>query len=228
MAKSYFTPRTLAFLKAISKNNTREWFDVNKPVYETLVREPALAFITDMASDLAMISPHFLALPRKVGGSLMRVHRDVRFSKNKLPYKTNIGIQFRHEQGKDVHAPGYYLHIEPHECFVGVGIWHPEAPVLGKIRDAIVEKPAQWHSAIDGKTFKRHFELSGESLKRPPKGYAKDHPCIEDLKRKDFIAIAPLDPADISTPRFKKQVLDRFVAAEAYMQFLCKALQLRY
>jgi uncharacterized protein (TIGR02453 family) len=228
MVNRYFTADSLSFLSKLARNNNRDWFEKHKADYETMIRTPALQFITDMADDLPLISPHFLAVPKKMGGSLMRVYRDVRFGKDKRPYKTNIGIQFRHEQGKDVHAPGFYVHIELNDCFVGVGIWRPDAPTLGKIRDAIVEQPAKWKNAISSKSFSKQYVPSGESLTRPPKGYAKDHPLIEDIKRKDFIAIATLDDNEVLSPRFKKQVLDRFRAADKYMHFLCNALTLRY
>jgi len=130
----YFSKATFSFLGELSRNNNREWFHDNKQRYEEAVRGPALAFIEDIAPELQLIAPRFLAVPKKVGGSLMRVHRDIRFGKDKTPYKTNIGIQFRHEAGKDVHAPGYYLHIAPQECFFGAGIWRPDSTALGQIR----------------------------------------------------------------------------------------------
>ena len=228
MADTYFTAQSITFLRTLAKNNNRDWFQQNRSLYEEHIRQPALRFIADMAEQLPRLSPHFLAQPRKVGGSLMRIHRDVRFGKDKRPYKTNIGIQFRHEQGKDVHAPGFYVHIEPDECFVGVGIWRPDSTALGKIRDRICERGQQWQSSIQQKTFKKHFQLSGESLKRPPRGYDKDHPLIEDLKRKDFIAIAELNANDPTSTQFKKLVMDRFLAADTYMQYLCRALELPY
>ena len=228
MTNPYFTTQGMSFLQQLKQNNNRDWFQQNKANYEELVRTPALNFIDEMANDLAFISPHFLALPKKVGGSLMRVYRDVRFAKDKSPYKTNIGIQFRHEMGKDVHAPGFYVHVEPGECFIGVGIWRPDSNALGKIRDAIIERDTYWLSAIQDKNFKKHFELSGESLKRPPRGYDKDHPLIEDIKRKDFIAISHIDDKNALANTFKQQVVKRFTEAEPYMQFLCQALMLRY
>ncbi len=112
MRERYFTPNTFGFLSELAASNSRDWFLENRQRYEETVRFPALSFISDIAADLVMISPHFLAFPRKVGGSLMRAHLDVRFSRDKTPYKTNIGIQFCHEMGRDVHAPGFYLHIE--------------------------------------------------------------------------------------------------------------------
>jgi len=228
MANRYFGQPTFTFLRKLAKNNNRDWFLEHKDEYEATIRTPALEFITDMADDLAMISPYFLALAKKVGGSLMRVHRDVRFGKDKRPYKTNIGIQFRHEQGKDVHAPGFYLHIEDGKCFVGVGIWRPDATALAKIRDRICEQGKKWTAALDEKPFKRQFELTGDSLVRPPRGYDKEHPLIESLKRKDFIAISPLSNENLLNARIKKMVIDRFRVSDSYMQFLCKALELRY
>ena len=228
MPETYFTVQGLSFLNELEENNSRDWFHENKARYEELIRTPALNFIEDMESDLAHLSPHFLAIAKKVGGSLMRVHRDVRFSKDKSPYKTNIGIQFRHEMGKDVHAPGFYLHVEPGDCFVGVGIWRPDASALGKIRDAIVERDKHWLNAINVKEFKKNYELSGESLKTQPRGYDKTHPLINDLKRKDFIAISHVEDKKVLSKNFKQHVLKRFTEAEPYMQFLCKALTLKY
>lgn len=228
MPNPYFTSQGMNFLSQVAKNNNRDWFHENKSDYESLVRTPALNFIDDMADDLAHLSPHFLAVAKKVGGSLMRVHRDVRFSNDKSPYKTNIGIQFRHEMGKDVHAPGFYLHVEPGDCFIGVGIWRPDSTALGKIRDAIIEHDKYWLVAINDKKFKKNFILSGESLKTAPRGYDKEHPLIEDLRRKDFIAISHVDDKTVLSKNFKQFVAKRFSEAELYVEFLCKALMLRY
>ena len=228
MPTQYFTKDTMSFLRKLANNNNRDWFNDHKTDYESAVRIPALQFIEDIAGELAIISPHFLALPKKVGGSLMRVHRDTRFGKDKRPYKTNIGIQFRHEAGKDVHAPGFYIHIEPGECFLGVGIWRPDSTALGKIRQHLDEKGEQWIAVIKNKKFSSHYELSGESLSRPPRGYDKTHPLLEDLKRKDFIAITPLEDDKVLSSPFLKTVLNRFNAGDEYMRFLCNALNLRY
>jgi len=225
---NYFTQKSFDFLSALSSNNNREWFNDHKQLYEDAVRSPALAFIADMSDELIMISPHFLAVRRKVGGSLMRIYRDVRFSKDKRPYKTNIGIQFRHELGKDVHAPGFYLHVEPEGCFVGAGIWRPDSTALGKIRDAIVEKGDAWTKASCDKAFKKKFEISGESLVNAPRGYDKEHPLISDLKRKDFIAICKISDKSVKSARIMRQVVEGFQVAAPYMQFLCKALNLKY
>ena len=228
MQGSYFTPDTFSFLADLAKNNNRDWFYDNKQKYEDKVRTPALEFIADMSYDLSKISHHFLAVPKKSGGSLMRVNRDVRFGRDKTPYKTNVGIQFRHALGKDVHAPGFYVHLEPKECFVGVGIWRPDSTSLSKIRDAIVENGKLWSKSSEDKKFTKYFSFTGESLVNAPRGYAKDHPMLEDLKRKDFIALNPIDEEMACSSQFKAQVIKRFRSSEPFMKFLCKALALNY
>lgn len=221
-----FPDGTLPFLQALKANNNKAWFNDNKDRYEALVREPALAFIESVGPGLAEISPHFRAIPKKVGGSLMRVYRDTRFAKDKTPYKTNIGIQFRHELGKDVHAPGFYVHIEPEGCFVGAGIWHPESKVLNDIRTFIDDNPAAWKKAIQRGTFAKQFQLEGDSLKRPPRGFNADHPLIDDLKRKDFIAIKTIPSDSIHSKRFTASVLRDFQKTDPLMHYLCTALNI--
>ena len=228
MTNAYFAKETFDFLAALAAHNERAWFEAHRQEYEAAVRTPALRFIAAMAADLHRLAPHFRALPKNVGGSLMRIHRDIRFGRDKQPYKTNIGIQFRHETGKDVHAPGYYVHIEPGGCFVGVGLWRPDAAALGKIRDAIVENGAAWIEARDDKTFRSNFSLAGDALVNAPRGYARDHPLAEDLKRKDFIALAGLDDAEVMAKNFQRRVAGNFGQATPYMRFLCRALGLPY
>ena len=180
------------FFVELRAHNDREWFAENKERYETEVREPLIAFISAFAPRLAKISEHFVADPRPVGGSMFRIHRDVRFSKDKSPYKTHAALQFRHAAGKDVHAPGFYLHLEPDNVFMGAGLWRPDRDALAAIRTLIAEDPGRWKKAVGGKAFKEGFELHGESLKRPPKGVDSEHPLIDVLKRKDFIAVKQL------------------------------------
>jgi uncharacterized protein (TIGR02453 family) len=223
-----FTKATFNFLDELSVNNNRAWFEANKPRYEALVREPALDFIEAMDPVLATFAPNFRAEPRKMGGSLMRVFRDTRFSRDKTPYKTNIGIQFRHTLGKDIHAPGFYVHIATDECFFAVGCWHPESDALGKLRDHIVQKPEKWFSAKSDKKFVAQWELWGDSLTRPPRGYDASHPAIEDLKRKDFVAIAPLSIPETAGSGLVKLAGKRFAASVPFMRFLCEALEVPY
>jgi uncharacterized protein (TIGR02453 family) len=223
-----FKPESLAFLAELSRNNNREWFAENKQRYEEDVLDVALHFIQSMQDPLRKFAPHFTAIPKRMGGSLMRVYRDTRFSKNKTPYKTNVGIQFRHEQARDVHAPGFYLHIDPEEVFLGAGMWRPDPDALLALRKRIDAKQAEWLRARDDKTFRRHFSLGGTSLLRPPKGFAKDHPLIDDIRRKDFIAVKQLDLKDPLGSRFQQKVELAFASAAPFMTFLCKAVGVPY
>ena len=116
----------------LAENNRREWFQANKDRYETHVKDALLTFVSDFGERLAGISPHMVADPRPSGGSMFRIYRDVRFSKDKSPYKTNAGVHFRHEVGREVHGPGLYLHLQPGMIFAAAGIWRPNSATVGK------------------------------------------------------------------------------------------------
>lgn len=219
-----FTPKTLDFLTELAQNNNREWFNAHKADYELHVLEPALRFIEAMQAPLETISTHFVAAPKRVGGSLMRVYRDTRFSHNKTPYKTNIGIQFRHEKAKDVHAPGFYVHVEPERAFVGVGLWRPDATALRCIREFIRDNPALWGRVSRDQAFMESFLMRGDSLTRPPKGFNADLAYIEDIRRKDFIAVHDLDRLTPLHDDFSQLVTELFSIALPYMKTVCKAV----
>lgn len=222
-----FKTSTLKFLRELEKNNNREWFEANKHRYESDVREPALAYIEAMAPYLAKISGNFVASPKKAGGSLMRVYRDVRFSKDKTPYKTNIGIQFRHAAGKDVHAPGFYMHIEPSEVFIAAGIWRPDSATLNNMRLQMDENQAGWKKVSKAITAKG-FAFHGDSLKKPPRGYSADHPLLEDMKRKDFIAVQNLKGSMVSKADFVQQSAKMFAATKPLVKYICEANDLDF
>lgn len=219
-----FEKRSLRFLEELQTNNNREWFKANKSRYEEDVLDVALRFIISMQGPLGEIAPHFTAVPSRVGGSLMRVYRDTRFSKNKLPYKTNVGIQFRHEQAKDVHAPGYYVHISPDQVFLGAGMWRPHPDALRRVRERIATRPREWQRVTSDRKFGRSLTLGGESLTRPPRGFDKTHECIEDIKRKSFFVARELDVDDCLKPQFQRTVETTFRNAEPLMRFLCKSV----
>ena len=223
-----FNAGTIAFLRELKANNNRDWFSENKSRYEEQVLDVALNFIQSMHDPLLKFAPHFTAIPKRMGGSLMRVYRDTRFSKNKTPYKTNIGIQFRHEKAKDVHAPGFYVHIDPESVFLGAGMWRPAPEALLGIRERITHKQAEWLRVCAEPKFKKHFSLGGEKLTRPPRGFDKDHPLIDDIKRKDFIAVKNLTIEHALQPKFQQQVETAFKATTPYMRFLCKAVGVPY
>ncbi|MFK7768861.1 MAG: DUF2461 domain-containing protein [Mariniblastus sp.] len=221
-----FTPDTLKFFKQLSKNNNRDWFAENKPWYEEAVLNPALELVKEIEKPLKKVSPHFTAIPKKSGGSLMRIYRDIRFSKNKTPYKTNLGVHFRHEVGKNVHAPGFYFHIDKDEIFIGAGIWRPDSPTIKKIRALIDDDAKRWKRVTRAKVFRDEFELSGDTLKRPPRGYDEYHPQIADLKRKDFVGVTTLDTKELYSPKLIDALVSRFKKAMPFVRFLCDSIPL--
>jgi uncharacterized protein (TIGR02453 family) len=220
---SYFPAETFDFLRALAENNDRAWFAENKSRYEQRVREPILQFISDFAPRLAKISPHLVADPRPSGGSLFRIHRDTRFSRDKSPYKTHLGIHFFHEDGRKASAsvPGFYLHISPDECFAAGGIWHPDPAALTNIRDAIAAGSPQWKAIKRSK-----LPVEGGSLKRPPRGYAPEHPFIEDLKRTDFVTAVPLTPKELSNKSFISDFHAHCTRMSPLVKFVTQALRL--
>lgn len=206
MPDSHFTPALFGFLRELAANNDRGWFEANRERYRAEVRDPMLDFIADFAPHLAAISPQFVADPRPNGGSLFRIHRDVRFAKDKRPYKTNAGAHFRHVAARDAHAPGFYLHLEPGGVFAAGGVWHPDGPALARIRTAIAGDAEGWRRATSALV--PGAALGGESLKRPPRGFDADHPLIDDIRRKDFFAVVRLDEEDACAPGF----IERYAA----------------
>ncbi|GJM44428.1 MAG: TIGR02453 family protein [Gemmatimonadota bacterium] len=224
----HFSPRLFRFLKDLAANNDRAWFQENKPRYENDVKEPLLAFIAAFAGPLGRISPHFLADPRPTGGSMFRIYRDTRFAKDKTPYKTSASAQFRHAAGKNAHAPCYYLHLEPGSVFVGAGIWRPDTQGAAMIRDAILQDPAGWKKIVNAKKFRESVELQGDSLKRPPRGVDKEHPLLEDLKRKDFIAVQSFTEKDACSPDFLKRMAGVGKTTAPFVKFVTEAMGLEF
>ena len=223
-----FPKDTLRFLKDLEQNNNREWFATNKARYESSFLEPSLELVRQLEKPLAKAAPLLRVEAKKMGGSLMRIYKDTRFSNDKTPYKTNIGIQFRHTAGKDVHAPGIYFHIATDECFVGAGIWKPDSEPLKQIRDHIVANPTEYKKAISNKKFADLYSLFDDRLKSAPRGYAKDDPMIEELRRRSFIGGANLTAAQIQSTDLVDLIVERVRVARPLMQFLCEALEQPY
>ena len=223
---AHFTPALFEFLAELSMNNNREWFQSNKARYERDVRNPLLHFVADFGEKLREISPHMVADPRPSGGSMFRIYRDVRFSKDKSPYKTNAGAHFRHEVGREVHGPGFYLHLQPGMSFGGAGIWMPNSATLGKIRGAIVENPGRWERIVGDEDFRSRFTLEGDSLKRAPKGIAPAHPLIGYLKLKSFAAGTSFHEDDVVSPGFIDMYTNACRTAAPFSEFLTRAVGL--
>ena len=221
------TPDLFRFLEDLKANNDRTWFKSNQARFEETVREPLLAFISAFEEPLAAISPSMLAVAKKSGGSMFRIYRDTRFSKNKSPYKTWAAVQFRHEAGRDAHAPCYYLHLAPGDVFVGAGIWHPDGPALDAIRVSMNEYPKLWIKARDA-VLTAGWELEGDELKRIPRGYPAEHPLADDLRRKDFIAVRRLSEKEALEPDFLQRYTNFCREPLSLMKFLTDALGLPF
>ncbi len=238
---SPFAPAFFQFFRELRRNNRKEWFEANRDRYEEDVLEPSKAFVLAFRPHLRDISAHFRAEPRVRGGSLFRIHANLRFRPGGDPYKEHAGIQFRHAGGDDVHAPGFYLHLEPTRdaaeasgddepaslrggCFVGMGLWHPDRDTLTAIRQAIVDDPDGWTSVVRDDGFTGTFELGGESLVRGPVGFDHDHPLIDDIKRKDFIAAAPLSEDEVTGRGFVESFAERCRVGAPFVRWLCGAV----
>jgi uncharacterized protein (TIGR02453 family) len=223
MPKAYFTPELFTFLDQLRRNNRRPWFEKHRGEFEASARQPSLRFITDLRLRMREVSPWLVADPKPNGGSLFRIYRDIRFSKDKSPYKTHLGMNFWHAAASEtVHAPGLYLHLEPRSSFMAGGVWQPDPRSLARIRDAIASNPENWKKA------KRGLELGGDSLSRPPRGYAATHPAIADLKRRDFIASFEFSQAQVCSARFMEDFLKSARKMAPLLGFLSEAVKLRF
>ena len=223
---THFTPALFDFLADLVVNNRREWFQANRDRYERDVKDALLGFVSDFGERLPEISPHMIADPRPSGGSMFRIYRDMRFSKDKSPYQTNAGVHFRHEVGREVHGPGLYLHMEPGNVFAAAGIWRPDSATVGKIRGAIVDNPKQWEAIVNDGRFNSNYGLEGESLKRAPKGIDPAHPLIEHLKLKSFAAGTTFSQDDACSPDFIDMYVDSCQTAGPFMKCLCDSVGL--
>jgi uncharacterized protein (TIGR02453 family) len=217
---AFFRPELFDFLRQLKRHNNREWFARNKQRYEQAVRDRALLFIENFGPHLHRLSPHFVADPRPTRGSLFRIYRDTRFSPDKRPFKTHVGIRFSHASGKDAHAPVFYLHLEPENCFAAAGVWHPDNIALTKIRTAIVAEPERWAKA------RRKLELEGDSLVRPPRGFDPHHRFIYDIKRKDFVASVGLTEAQVCGTNFMRDFAAACRTLLPLVEFTTRALGL--
>ncbi len=218
----HFGPAFFRFLEELKANNDREWFTANKHRYEADVKEPMLRFIGRFGTPLRGISPRFTADPRPVGGSMFRIHRDTRFSNEKSPYKTAAAAHFPHQEArKDVHAPGFYLHLEPGNCLGGGGLWRPDGSALQKVRDRIVTRSGEWNAIRETK-----MAITGDALKRPPAGYDPSHPFVDDLKRKDFYTMTTFSESDVCAPDFMDRYTEACRAAAPLVRFLTTAVGL--
>ena len=226
---TYFSDASFKFLRGLARNNNKEWFAAHKAQYEEHVRQPFLCLLVDLQPDLAAVSPHFRADPRTVGGSLFRIYRDARFSNDKSPYKAWQGARLFHERRKQVPAPSFYLHLQPGECFVGGGLWHPEPDTQRRVRQFIFDNPGSWKAAAHAPKFRKRFEFEeSEVLTRPPRGFAADFEFIDDLKHKNFVFWRSLGDEVMTGPKLRQAVAADLAALGPFVDYLCAALDLEF
>ncbi len=214
---------TLKFLKDLQKNNNRPWFEAHRKQYE-LAKEDFLLLTEKLITGIGAFDKPIALLKAKE--CTFRINRDVRFSKNKSPYKNNIAGYFN-RNGKKGNGAGYYLHIEPGKSFAAGGIWMPEPKDLIKIRQEIDYSFDDWKKIISNQSFKKTFAegIKGEALVRPPKGYEEDNPAIQYLKQKSFIVSKPFTDTEVQSKTFVKEVANTFKAMKPMLDFLNAAVE---
>lgn len=226
--RALFNEDFFAFFRDLERHNERPWFHANKSRYQEAVQQPMLAFIDAMAAPLARITPHYRAIAKVQGGSLFRIYRDTRFSKDKTPYKTHAAAQFRHARGKDAHAPGFYAHFAVDGLVFGGGIWTPPSPALRAIREFMVDNPAAWRRLRSARAVQDRDGIQGTQLKRAPRGFDAEHEHVDDLRRKSFFLMGRAEPDLLLSPDLVPEVTKAFKAAAPLNHFICDALELPF
>ncbi|HRH59799.1 MAG TPA: DUF2461 domain-containing protein [Chitinophagaceae bacterium] len=217
---------TIKFLKDLKKNNSKEWFDKNRKVYE--------AAKTDFANFIQTVIDRFGKKDESIAAikakdCLFRINRDIRFSKDKSPYKSNMGASINKGGKQTMNTGGYYFHLEPGNCFMGGGLWMPEPEALKKIRQEVDYCYDEFKKITGNKKFVSVYkDLSADDdmkLSRPPKGYEADNPAIEYLKLKSFVAIAPVSDAELTEKNLVKKVCDAFETLYPLVVFINRATE---
>lgn len=211
------------FLKTLSNNNNKPWFDKHRPQYET-ARAEFLNLVAEILKGLEPFDEKFTFLQPK--NCVFRINRDIRFSKNKTPYKKNMAAYFNAD-GKKADTAGYYLHLEPGNTFVAMGIWQPEKDNLFKIRQEIDYNLKDFKKLLNQANFKKHLNKGldeTEKLIRPPKGFEEDNPAIDFIRLKSFVVRAAISDKELTEAKFAGKVLSIFKAGKPFVEFLNTAL----
>ena len=218
-----FPRKGITFLKQLKRNNRREWFERHKPEYETYVKLPMQSLIASLRPAFQEFAPEFEVNPKR---SIFRIYRDVRFSKDKRPYKTHVAAHFvLRGKPKGTEGSGYYLHIEPGEVFLGAGIYMPDGDQLKKIRKRLANQSDEFLGIIRDPAVKRMFgALEGDKLQRIPQGYDPDHPMAEWLRLKQFFVGSPFSEGLCYKPSFVKDISKAFKTATPLVRFLNEAI----
>jgi uncharacterized protein (TIGR02453 family) len=215
---SCFTPGALAFLRALKRNNRREWFKPRKEKYETLLRDPMIALVERLAADFRTFAPDLVASPKT---SLYRIYRDTRFSEDKAPYKTHVAAVFPHRALPKNRSAALYFHVSTDEVWIGGGLYSPDTSQLQTLREHIAANHRRLRAIVESPGFRRTAGgLEGEQLQRVPRGFPKDHEAAVFLKHRQFLA-AVEHPASLATsPRLYAEVVRVFKQAAPLVRFL--------
>lgn len=228
-----FGPEAIRFLGRLERNNRREWFERHRPVYEHEIRNPMRALVEEMDVRLARMAPELVGDPRR---SIFRIHRDVRFSADKSPYKTHAACQFYHcdagrGAGQDAEGAGagLYFQIARGECFAAGGMWMPARPALDRIREAIADAPEDFEDLLRAPAFRRRFRRLDEEaqLKRMPRGYAETHPAAGWLRYRSFTATRMMTEREVESPRLADTLARDFAALVPLVRWLNAAIGYR-
>ncbi len=228
-----FPKAAFTFLKGLAEHNEREWFEARRAEYEGSLREPMKALIEEMDARLAVIAPEITGT---VKGSMFRIHRDIRFSKNKAPYKTNAACWFYHRDSKGnvgqdaVHGgAGLYFHLEPRACFAGGGVWMPPAPALKRIRAALDVGHEEFNAIVSARPFRKLFGVldTEAMLKRMPRGFDADHPAGDWLRYQSFTAGCALTQGEVTSATLPDRLEDIFTTIVPLVRWLNEAIGFR-
>ena len=213
-----FPAETLRFLRALKRNNRREWFEAHRGDYESYVRQPMTAIVERLAVDLRAFAPELVASPKV---SMYRIYRDTRFSEDKKPYKTHIAAVFPTRGLPKHEGAGAYFHVSPDEVWIGGGMYMPRPPQLVAVRQHIAGHVRQLRAIVESPGFRKQFgTLGGDTLKRVPRGFPSDHPAAEYLKFRHFVAGADFPSTLATSPAFYKTLLTVFRQVVPLARFL--------
>jgi uncharacterized protein (TIGR02453 family) len=227
-----FRPAALRFLAQLKRHNTRPWFEANRARYELEVREPLRLLVEEVDVRLARLAPEMVGDPKR---SIFRIHRDVRFSRDKSPYKTHAACWFYHRDagrgvGQDASGgAGFYFHLEPGQCLIGAGIWMPPRPALARIRDALAEDQAGFEAIVEDRGFRRRYgSLDDEAmLTRPPRGFTEGHPAARWLRYQSFTAGRRLTERAVTSPRLVERLAEDYQRLAPLVRWLNRSLGFR-
>ncbi|MEW6323722.1 MAG: DUF2461 domain-containing protein, partial [Acidobacteriota bacterium] len=217
MPASGFTPKTLAFLRALKKNNTREWFHAHREEYEAHVRAPMLAIVERLANDFPSFAPEMLADPKV---SLFRPWRDTRFSEDKSPLKTNVAAVFPNRTLGRMNGAGLYFEVAPGWVWIGGGMYAPDTKQLAAVREHIAANYRELETIVRSPGFRKLGGLKGETLTRVPRGFPMDHPAAAYLRHKQFLGFREEAPTFATRPAFYKELLATFKTLAPLCRFL--------